>query len=40
MKKLDDSALSDIELLKEVVVPESVEEIGNLAFQRFRRQFV
>ena len=34
MKKLDDSALSDIELLKEVVVPESVEEIGNLAFSK------
>lgn len=37
MKKLDDSALSDIELLKEVVVPESVEEIGNLAFSKVQK---
>ena len=37
MKKLDDSALSDIELLKEVVVPESVEEIGNLAFSKVHK---
>ena len=37
MKKLDDSALSDIELLKEVVVPESVEKIGNLAFSKVQK---
>ena len=37
MKELDDSALSDIELLKEVVVPESVEEIGNLAFSKVQK---
>ena len=37
MKKLDDSALSDIELLKEVVVPGSVEEIGNLAFSKVQK---
>ena len=37
MKKLDDSALSDIELLKEVVVPESVEEFGNLAFSKVQK---
>lgn len=37
MKKLDDSALYDIELLKEVVVPESVEEIGNLAFSKVQK---
>ena len=37
MKKLDDSALSDIELLKEVVVPESVEEIENLAFSKVQK---
>ena len=37
MKKLGDSALSDIELLKEVVVPESVEEIGNLAFSKVQK---
>ena len=37
MKKLDDSALSDIELLKEVVVPESVEEIGNLVFSKVQK---
>ena len=37
MKKLDDSALSDIELLNEVVVPESVEEIGNLAFSKVQK---
>ena len=37
MKKLDDSALSEIELLKEVVVPESVEEIGNLAFSKVQK---
>ena len=37
MKKLDDSALSDIELLKEVVDPESVEEIGNLAFSKVQK---
>lgn len=37
MKKLDDSALSDIELLKEVVVPESVEEIGNLTFSKVQK---
>ena len=30
MKKLDDSALYDIELLKEVVIPESIEKIGKL----------
>ena len=37
MKELDDSALSDIELLKEVVVPESVEKIGNLAFSKVQK---
>lgn len=37
MKELDDSALSDIELLKEVVVPESVEKIGNLAFSNVQK---
>lgn len=37
MKELDDSALSDIELLKEVVIPESVEEIGNLAFSKVQK---
>lgn len=37
MKELDDSALSDIELLKEVVVPESVEEIGKLAFSKVQK---
>lgn len=37
MKELDDSALSDVELLKEVVVPESVEEIGNLAFSKVQK---
>ena len=37
MKELDDSELSDIELLKEVVVPESVEEIGNLAFSKVQK---
>ena len=29
--------MSDIELLKEVVVPESVEEIGNLAFSKVQK---
>ena len=37
MKELEDSALSDIELLKEVVVPESVEKIGNLAFSKVQK---
>ena len=37
MKELDDSALSDVELLKEVVVPESVEKIGNLAFSKVQK---
>ena len=37
MKELEDSALSDIELLKEVVVPESVEKIGNLAFSEVQK---
>lgn len=37
MKELDDSALSDIELLKEVVIPESVEKIGNLAFSKVQK---
>ena len=37
MKELDDSALSDVELLKEVVVPESVEKIGNLAFSNVQK---
>lgn len=37
MKKLDDSALSDIELLKEVVIPESIEKIGKLAFSKVQK---
>ncbi len=37
MKELDDSALSDIELLKEVVIPESVEKIGNTAFSKVQK---
>ena len=37
MKELDDSALSDIELLKEVVIPESIEKIGNLAFSKVQK---
>ena len=37
MKELDDSALSDIELLKEVVIPESIEKIGKLAFSKVQK---
>ena len=37
MKELDDSALSDIELLKEVVIPESVEKIGSTAFSKVQK---
>ena len=37
MKKLDDSALSDIELLKAVVIPESIEKIGKLAFSKVQK---
>lgn len=37
MKEIDDSALSDIELLKEVVIPESIEKIGKLAFSKVQK---
>ena len=37
MKELDNSALSDIELLKEVVIPESVEKIGTTAFSKVQK---
>lgn len=37
MKELDDHALSDIELLKEIVIPESVEKIGNLVFSKVQK---
>ena len=37
IKELDDHALSNLELLKEVVIPESVEKIGNLVFGKVQK---